>query len=192
MKRFVVLLGIPLALAACERSRSPLEPTATRSLAPNQSLLAARSAQPEVVPGQYIVVFKDEVQDVATLAQTLIRAHGAAHRFTYTHAIKGFAASMSDAAAAAIARNPLVAYVEQDQVMRAITTETNAPWGLDRIDQRALPLNGTYTYTPSGAGVTAYIIDTGIRFDHVEFGGRAVPGIDEVTAGGNAADCNGH
>src|SRR5206468_3903768 len=105
---------------------------------------------------------KDDVPDPVDLAQRLVQAHGASHRYTYSHAIKGFAAKMSDAAAVAIARNPQVAYVEQDQVMRAVTTETNATWGLDRIDQRALPLSGTYSYTPTGSGVTAYIIDTGI------------------------------
>lgn len=189
MKCLTALLGASLALAACESSRSPVEPRAARTPDVNYAVV---TAQPEVIPGQYIVVFKADVQDPAGLAQRLIQAHGASHRRTYLHAIKGFAANMSDAAAAAIARNPQVAYVEQDQVMHAITTEANATWGLDRIDQRALPLNGTYTYTPTGAGVTAYIIDTGIRFDHVEFGGRAVTGIDEVTAGGTAADCNGH
>src|SRR5438105_6379398 len=189
MKRLAVAIGIAVALTACETSRSPIEPRRMRAGELNP---AAVVAQPELVPGQYIVVFKSDVVDPATLAQTLVRAHGATHRFTYTHALKGFAASMSDVAAVALARNPQVAYVEQDQVVHAITTETNATWGLDRIDQRALPLSGTYTYTPTGAGVTAYIIDTGIRFDHVEFGGRAVTGIDEVTAGGNAADCNGH
>jgi subtilisin family serine protease len=188
MRRFVVFAGIAAAVTACDTSRSPVEPRAM-STAPR---FAAVAAQPELIAGQYIVVFKQDVQDPDALAQSLIRAHGATHRFSYTHAIKGFAAKMSDAAAAAIARNPQVAYVEQDQVMRAITTETNATWGIDRIDQRALPLSGTYSYTPTGAGVTAYIIDTGIRFDHVEFGGRAATGVDEVTAGGNASDCNGH
>jgi subtilisin family serine protease len=76
--------------------------------------------------------------------------------------------------------------------MHAFTTEANATWGIDRIDQHNLPLSTTYTYTNTGAGVTAYIIDTGIRFDHSEFGGRAVSGFDAVTSGGNAADCNGH
>ena len=76
--------------------------------------------------------------------------------------------------------------------MHAFTIEANATWGIDRIDQHNLPLSTTYNYTNTGAGVTAYIIDTGIRFDHSEFGGRAVTGFDAVTSGGNAADCNGH
>src|SRR5690606_30814579 len=103
----------------------------------------------------------------------------------------GFAARLSDADAARLARDPRVAYVEQDQVMTIDATQTGATWGLDRIDQRARPLSGTYTYSNAGAGVTAYIIDTGIRFSHNEFGGRATSGFDAVD-GGTADDCNGH
>jgi subtilisin family serine protease len=76
--------------------------------------------------------------------------------------------------------------------MTVDTTQTGATWGIDRIDQRSLPLSGTYTYFATGSGVTAYIIDTGIRFTHTQFGGRAVKGVDEVTPGGSASDCNGH
>src|SRR6185503_4110452 len=162
MKKYVVFAGIALVLTACQDSRTPTEPRLTAAPAPN----AARAAAgPELVPGDYIVVFRSDVADPPGLAKRLAESHGGALRHTYSHAIKGFAAHLSDAAAAALARQPQVAYVEQDQVMYASTTETNATWGLDRVDQRALPLSGTYTYTPSGAGVTAYIIDTGIRFD---------------------------
>jgi subtilisin family serine protease len=84
-----------------------------------------------------------------------------------------------------------VASVERDRVVHALDTEQNAPWGLDRIDQRALPLSHTYTFTRNGAGVRAYIIDTGIRFTHQDFGGRARSGFDAID-GGSADDCNGH
>ena len=129
MRRFISAVAVTFALAACEQLPSPLAPTSTRTLLPNQAVSVATA---RAVPGEYIVVFKNEVADPATLAQTLVRAHGAAHRFTYTHALKGFAAAMSDAAAATLARNPQVAYVEQDQVMQAVTTESNDTWVLDR------------------------------------------------------------
>jgi hypothetical protein len=87
-------------------------------------------------------------------------------------------------------RNPLVAYIEADQVMQAFATQNNATWGLDRIDQRNLPLSGTYTYDYTGTGVKAYIIDTGILYSHNDFGGRASFGYDAF--GGNGSDCNGH
>jgi len=92
---------------------------------------------------------------------------------------------------AILRRFPGVAYVEPDQVMMAFTTQSGATWGLDRIDQRSLPLSTTFTYSNNGAGVTAYIIDTGIRFNHSEFGTRAVSGFDAVD-GGTADDCHGH
>ncbi|HZG43267.1 MAG TPA: S8 family peptidase, partial [Longimicrobium sp.] len=91
----------------------------------------------------------------------------------------------------ALRNNPNVDYIEQDARVQATATQSNATWGLDRVDQRALPLSGTYTYTPTGAGVNVYIIDTGIRLSHGDFGGRAVSGYDAVD-GGSADDCNGH
>lgn len=192
MKRDLVLAAAAaVILSACGDSTAP------RALTPGDASTAQQPAfgalgRAEAIPGQYVVVFRDDVRDVPGLARRLAAAHGGSPRFVYEHTVKGFAARLPEAAAAALARNPNVAYVEQDQVVHASsTTQTGATWGLDRSDQRALPLSGTYSYTPTGAGVTVYIIDTGIRFDHAEFGGRAVSGYDAVD-GGTADDCNGH
>jgi subtilisin family serine protease len=138
-----------------------------------------------------IVVFGDRVANPVALAHQLGRQQGFAPRFVYQHALKGFAATLSTRAIDALARNPNVAWVEADGPVWLVTTQTDATWGLDRIDQRALPLSTTYTYANTGSGVTAYIIDTGIRFSHSEFGGRATSGFDSVD-GGTADDCNGH
>ena len=153
------------------------------------------------VPGSYIVVLKDtavggragtQQAAVAATAKTLAGRYGATLRYTYGDALNGFAAHLSEKAAKRLAADPSVAYVEQDHTVSALATQTNPPWGLDRIDQRALPLNAAYSYTTTGAGVTAYIIDTGIRTTHVDFGGRAVHGYDAIDNALPADDCNGH
>jgi subtilisin family serine protease len=189
MHRFPLLALAALALSACQDAVAPTPHTA--ALTPQLSV-ASGDDESEPIAGKYIVVFNDRVRDVPGLAQGLAAANGGTVRFTYQRALRGFAADLPEQAAEALTHNPNVAYVEQDQVMHAFDTETNATWGIDRIDQHNLPLSGTYTFTNTGAGVKAYIIDTGIRFDHSEFGGRATTGFDAVTSGGNAADCNGH
>jgi len=190
MHRYALLALVAITLSACQDAVAPSPQTEVPT--PHLSVASGSDGAPEPIAGKYIVVFKDGVRDVPGLARSLAGANGGTVRFTYQRALRGFAADLPDRAAAALARNPNVAYVEQDQVMHAFTTEANATWGIDRIDQHNLPLSTTYNYTNTGAGVTAYIIDTGIRFDHSEFGGRAVTGFDAVTSGGNAADCNGH
>ncbi|MEX2180873.1 MAG: S8 family peptidase [Gemmatimonadaceae bacterium] len=175
---------VVLWVAACgETAVSPAAPAA-----PTDAVADAQAS--DVVPGQFIVTFNDGVTDVRGRAGTLAAQHGATTLYVYEHAIRGFAAQMSDGAAAAIRTDPSVSMVEPDRRMYAITTQSNATWGIDRIDQRALPLSGTFTYNNTGSGVRAYIIDTGILYGHTEFGGRATFGFD--TFGGDGSDCNGH
>ena len=185
MKRFA-LLAVAATVTACA---DPSSPTAAQPDGPNLAL-APTGAESEPIPGQYLVVFDDGVADAPGLARRLTAAQGGTLRFTYEHAVKGFAAKLSEQAAEALARNPNVAYVEQDQVVRASTTQSNATWGLDRIDARS-GLSGTFTYTATGLGVTSYIIDTGIDTKHAEFAGRISPAAFDAFTDGND-DCNGH
>ena len=146
------------------------------------------------IPNQYIVVFDDAVADdeILSLADELTLRHGGLKDHVYSKALKGFSVKMSEGQARKLADDERVAWVEEDGEMSIDTTQTGATWGLDRIDQRDRPLNGTFIYTRTGAGVKAYIIDTGIRKTHTQFGGRAIDGFDAVDGSLPAADCNGH
>ena len=181
----IVALALLTALAGCETMSNPAQQTPDTGI---------RSATAQTVPGQYIVVLQSNVADPATVGRDLVNTAGGSLLRVYSSAIKGFAARLSAPAAAALGSNPLVASVEPDQMMRADVTQSmdanGDPWGLDRIDQGALPLSRTYTYTSTGAGVHAYIIDTGIWTLHPEFGGRANNVFDAYGATGE--DCNGH
>src|SRR5512135_2544186 len=122
---------------------------------------------PDAIRCQYIVVFTPGTPGgrVAEAAEHAL-GNGASVSFVYDTALTGFAASLPEQALNGLVHNPNVEYIEVDQTVSIDTTQTPATWGLDRIDQQALPLNNTYTYNFDGAGVTAYIIDTGIRVTH--------------------------
>ncbi|MEU5721054.1 S8 family serine peptidase [Micromonospora sp. NPDC047738] len=146
------------------------------------------------VADSYLVVFKDSAvaaTGVGDTAQRLTARHGGTVARTWTAALRGFEIRVGAPAAARIAADPAVAYVEQNHVISIAGTQTNPPsWGLDRIDQRNLPLNSSYTYPNTATNVRAYIIDTGIRTTHSDFGGRASWGTNTVDS--NNTDCNGH
>jgi subtilisin family serine protease len=126
---------------------------------------------------RYIVVLEDSVSGVGALASALADQYEGRVGLTFSHALKGFTITLTQDEVAALDNHPLVDYVEEDGVMSISTTQPNATWGLDRIDQRSLPLDTTFNFTNTGSGVDAYIIDTGIRFSHSDFGGRAIHGI---------------
>ena len=145
------------------------------------------------IPNKYIVVLKPEIAQslTASTAQSLAATYGGQVGFVYEHALKGFSVQMTEADAIALSNDSSVDYVTEDNEVTISGTQLNPPnWGLDRIDQRDLPLNNAYTYKPTGAGVHAYVVDSGIRATHQDFHGRASIAVDLV--GGNDPDCTGH
>ncbi|HEX8361402.1 MAG TPA: S8 family serine peptidase [Longimicrobium sp.] len=178
MKRSLALLPI-LALAACSDNVDSV--TGARP-APGAPVLAASA---NAIPGSYMVILKEGAnpRSVAAVA-------GVSPRHVYTAALNGFAGTLNAGQLNALQHNPAVAYIEQDGIATKSTTQTGATWGIDRIDARA-GLSGTFTYTNTGAGVTAYIIDTGIDTRHSEFTGRISPVSFDAFNDGND-DCDGH
>jgi aqualysin 1 len=159
-----------------------------------------RRHQGRKIPNHYIVVLDQDAMGPAgepwraaiDADQVILSTFSGRVRHVYAHAIHGFSAEMTEAEALAVSDDPRVRFVEEDSVMEIVTTQTNATWGIDRIDMVSPRLNRTYIYTSTGSGVNVYIIDTGIRTTHTEFRGRASVAFDGVGDGRNGLDCNGH
>jgi subtilisin family serine protease len=192
----------PPSTTTTPATTTPSTTTPSTTTAP----LGPGSAPPGVVPaadpvvGSYIVTMADPAPGAAKVKADEVAVSGGKVEHVYSSALHGFAAQLTPAAASALARDPAVARVEQDAVVHvAGTTQPlmeppsgNDSWGIDRIDQPALPLDQQYTYANTAASVHAYVLDTGILPTHTDFGGRAQIGADFVTPGGNGIDCNGH
>ena len=156
------------------------------------------------IRGQYIVVLKDETARLSAepavagkarvpeVARSIAANHRAKLLRSYEHALRGFVVQADEAALQKLLADPRVAYVEEDGYATLSATQSGATWGLDRVDQRTLPLNGTYVYDTTASNVRAYIIDSGILTTHSQFGGRIGNGFDAINDGRGVQDCNGH
>lgn len=184
MKRFVGLFAVVFVLLA-----SVMTTGSVQAGSPLQKEKPDNPKKGKTIPDNFIVTVKEGADVKAVLDNVKVKP-----KHVYEEAVRGFAAELKPKQVEILASNPSVEAIEQDQEVMLEATQSmdsnGDPWGLDRIDQRALPLSRSYTYTRNGAGVYAYIIDTGLQANHPEFEGRAQNVYDAL--GGNGSDCNGH
>ncbi|QRO02780.1 S8 family peptidase [Archangium violaceum] len=176
---------------------NPSDPCVKADAVGSESRTGKFVASPQPVPGEYIVVLRtprpgEKTLEPSLAAERLSAQYGGSVFFTYAHALRGFASRMSPEQAGSMAADPEVEYVQENGVMTISESQPDATWGIDRVDQRELPLDKTYLYNAHGKGVHAYIIDTGIRASHSEFGGRAEASFDSIGDNQKGNDCNGH
>jgi subtilisin family serine protease len=164
--------------------------------ATTNSVLSSSQAK-GIIKNQYIVILNKDAGPSNDFAQNIAKQHGGKVLQTYDNVFKGFAVYLPEAAGTAFVeamkKNPNVLSVENDTIMKIdATTQSNPDWGLDRIDQKTLPLNSAYSYLQTGSGTTAYIVDTGILSTHQQFSGRVLSGYTAISDGNGTSDCNGH
>lgn len=187
MKKIWIILSV-IALGAVAVTLNP-------SKIEGQKSKLRRAADP--IPNRYLVALdpvalRSSGETSDKVASRLSSEFGASVDRVFHHALQGFSAEMGEKQAEALSRDPGVLFVEEDAFISVENTQQNAPWGLDRVDQRNVPLNSAYNYAKTGTGVHAYVIDTGIRTTHVDFGGRATKDFDSMYDGQNGNDCHGH
>ncbi|MGK3627028.1 S8 family peptidase [Acinetobacter pittii] len=164
--------------------------------ATTNSVLGSSEAK-GIIKNQYIVILNKDVGSSNEFAQGIAKQHGGKVLQTYDAVLKGFAIYLPDVAGTAFVeamkKNPKVVSVENDTIMKVdATTQSNPDWGLDRIDQKNLPLDSAYSYLQTGSGTTAYIVDTGILSTHQQFSGRVLSGYTAISDGNGTSDCHGH
>ena len=189
-KQSVVLLAVTFFVLVISSMTPQVQSRALAAQGTEAKFLKSENG----IPNQYIVVFKEDVAsaNVASLTAELYELYGGKIKHIYEHALRGFAVELPESLAIALSKDPRIDHVTQDVEISGSITQFNPTWNLDRIDQRALPLDGAYTYNNTGAGVNVYVIDSGIRPTHQDFGGRAFIAADFVGDGQNGRDCNGH
>lgn len=194
-KFYCVCIIVSVFLAGC--SKDPAV-SAKKDFRLNEEIHLApmMEKQPggKYIDGAYIVVLNDDVEeaDVDGECDRICNQRKSKKNRSFKYALKGFSVNLTAQEIEEVRKDSKVKYIEQDQVATAVATQTPATWGLDRLDQPALPLNTTYTYNNNGSTVDVYIFDSGIKLDHVEFTGRVSAGFNAITIGASANDDNGH